>query len=55
MSQLGFIIDMDGVIYKGNQEIEGASRFIATYSRERSKESIALHWKGAAWREILRW
>ncbi|QDV55334.1 HAD-IIA family hydrolase [Rosistilla oblonga] len=29
MSKLGFLIDMDGVIYKGNQLIRGADRFIA--------------------------
>ncbi|QDV67608.1 Ribonucleotide monophosphatase NagD [Rosistilla carotiformis] len=29
MSKLGFLIDMDGVIYKGNQLIPGADQFIA--------------------------
>jgi NagD protein len=28
MSQFGFLIDMDGVIYRGKQVVEGANRFI---------------------------
>ena len=30
----GFLIDMDGVIYRGNQLIPGADRFIETLKRE---------------------
>lgn len=35
MKKLGFLIDMDGVIYKGNQLIPGADKFIARLRRER--------------------
>lgn len=34
MSRLGFLIDMDGVIYKGNELIKGADAFIARLRRE---------------------
>jgi NagD protein len=27
-NQLGFLLDMDGVVYRGNQMIPGADRFI---------------------------
>ncbi len=33
MRKLGFLIDMDGVIYKGNQLIPGADKFIARLKR----------------------
>lgn len=29
-TKLGFLLDMDGVIYRGNKLVEGADRFIAT-------------------------
>lgn len=34
MQKLGFLIDMDGVIYKGNQLIAGADNFIARLRRD---------------------
>jgi NagD protein len=34
MNKLGFLIDMDGVIYKGNQLISGATAFIARLQNE---------------------
>ena len=35
MRKLGFLIDMDGVIYKGNQLIPGADAFISRLLREK--------------------
>jgi NagD protein len=35
MGKLGFLIDMDGVIYKGNQLIPGADKFIKRLRQER--------------------
>jgi NagD protein len=35
MSKSGFLLDMDGVIYRGNRLIEGADRFIASLRRHR--------------------
>ena len=32
-SQLGFLLDMDGVVYRGNQMIPGADRFIETLKK----------------------
>lgn len=34
MKNVGFLLDMDGVIYRGNQLIPGADRFVARLRRE---------------------
>ena len=34
MSKFGYLIDMDGVIYRGTHVIEGAQEFIASLRRE---------------------
>jgi NagD protein len=34
METIGFLLDMDGVIYRGNQLIPGAERFVARLRRE---------------------
>ena len=52
-SKKGFLCDMDGVIYKGNQLLPGVKEFVAWLYRENKKFLFLTNSSGKTPRETL--